>query len=216
MTVRTTAATAALAAVAALGAACSSTGEPGHTAAVDVVVVDDDGVTQTVTAAGDAVDRVTVTTATFGEEDGVDGVLELEVRGAGHERHTAAAGSDLADNAPVTLAFDPLTGSAGETLELTFTYRGSEPLGLYRNPYDAYPDGTLRGADGDLVFVLGHPDRLGGALDAFRRAAREAGARATADPLFLAVWLLALAAAAAAAVRLKGAAAPRDRDAASR
>jgi hypothetical protein len=216
---------AALAAVALLAGGCSSTGEPGHTAAVDVVVLDADGVTQTVVPAGDRFDRVTVTTATFAQLDGGDGVLQLDVRGAGEERRTAASGTDLVDNAPVTLAFAPVDGAAGETFELTFTYEGGEPLGLYRNPYDPYPDGELGGAEGDLVFVLGHADRVGGATDALGRIVREAGARATSDPLFLAVWFLALVATAVAGLRLRqagvsrrrdGRAARRDRDGASR
>lgn len=201
--------------VAGVMASCSSTGEPGHTSATDVVVLDADGVTQTVVPAGARFDRVTVTTATFGQPDGVDGLLELTVRGPEGERTTAADGADLTDNAPVTLAFEPFDAATGETFELTFRYEGQQPLGLYRNPYDPYPDGDLRGAEGDLVFVLGHADRVGGAVDAIGRVGREAGARATSDPVFLAVWLLAIAATAAALARLRERHAPPGRDGAS-
>lgn len=183
--------------------ACSSTGEPGHTAAIDVVRVDGTGVTQTVVPAGDGFDRITVTTATFGTPDGVDGTLELTVRGAGEERAAAAAGADIADNAPLTLAFAPIEGSAERTFTLHFTYAGEEPLALYRNPFDPYPDGELSPADGDLVFALGHADRVGGAVAALGRASREAAAIAGGDPLFLAVWVLGLATLAVAGVLLR-------------
>lgn len=192
-----------LAILAALGGACSSTGEPGHTAAVDVVRVDADGVTQTVVPMADGFDRVTVTTATFGDSDGVDGTLELEVAGPGGERRAAARGTDLADNAPLTLAFEPFEASADRTFELTFRYAGEAPVALYRNPFDPYGDGELRPAGGDLVFSLGHADRVGGATSALGRVVRETSAIATGDPWFLAVWALALAGLVAAGVRLR-------------
>ncbi len=152
--------------------------------------VDAAGLTQTVVPAVDGLSRVTVTTATFGETDGVDGVLELTVRAGDVERTTAAAGADLVDNAPVTLAFEPIPDSAGETVELTFRYAGAEPLALYLDPYDAYADGALTGG-GDLTFSLGHRDRVGGALSAAGRVVADAGDRATSDPAFLVVWLAA-------------------------
>ena len=185
----------------ALAGACASTGEPAQTAATDVRTVTDEGLTQTVVPAADGLSQVTVTTATFGELDGVDGVLELTVRGAGEERVTAAAGADLADNAPVTLAFDPLGAVAGETVELTFRYAGTEPLALYVDPYDAYPDGELRPDGGDLAFTLGHADRVGGAVSALGRTASETADAATSDVAFLVVWLLALLGAGSLVVR---------------
>ena len=184
-----------------LAAACASTGEPAQTAATDVRTVTEDGLTQTVVPATDGLTQVTVTTATFGELDGVDGVLQLTVAGAGEERVTAASGADLADNAPVTLAFDPLGASAGETVELTFRYAGAEPLALYVDPYDAYAHGELRPGGGDLAFTLGHADRVGGALEALGRTASETADAATSDVAFLVVWLLALAGAGALVVR---------------
>lgn len=200
--------------------ACSSTGEPGHTAAVDVVRVEDDGITQTVVPAGDGFDRVTVTVATFGEVDGVDGTLELTVAGAGEERRAAAEGADLVDNTPLTLAFAPVDDAAGRTFAMTFRYEGAEPLALYRNPYDPYRDGSLEDEDGDLVFTLGHADRIGGAVAATGRSAREAAHLAGADPGFLVLWLGGLGALAGAALALsrRGGAhrAPRDRAAGSR
>lgn len=208
--------TPALVVLAALLAACSATGEPGHTAAVDVVRVGADGLTQTVVPATDGFDRITVTVATFGEPDGVDGVLELEIAGAGEVRRAAAAGDDLGDNVPVTLAFEPFTDAAGRTFEATFRYAGERPVALYRNPYDPYPDGELRPAAGDLVFTLGHADRVGGSVAAVGRAAREAAGVATGDPFFLALWLGGLVALAAAAAVLRRRDVRRDRAAASR
>lgn len=188
--------------------ACSSTGEPGHTAAIDVVAVTGEGVTQTVTAVSGTFDRVTVTTATYGR-DGVDGRLELAVAPAAPGdvgsvvRRAAARGRDIGDNAPLTFAFEPLDASGGETFALTFTYAGAEPVALYRNPHDPYPDGELVDAGGDLVFSLGHADRAGGAVAALGRTAREAAAVATADPWFLTVWVLGLTALVVAGVRLR-------------
>lgn len=205
MTVWSTGVRGVLAAAALAGGlgACAVTGEPAQTAAVEPVEVDLDGLSQTVVPAGDGFSQVTVTTATFGEDDGVDGVLQLEVTGAGTERRTAAAGADLADNAPVTLSFAPVTGSAGERFTLTFTYAGTEPLALYANPHDPYPDGHLLGGAGDLVFVLGHDDRLAGAVDALARLAGEAARTAAGDRAFLAVWALSLAAATAVTLRFR-------------
>ncbi|MBW3620553.1 MAG: hypothetical protein KY461_09925 [Actinobacteria bacterium] len=200
----------------ALAAACSSTGEPGHTSAIDVVPVDAAGVSQTVVPATDGFDRVTVTTATFGRDGGVDGVLTLTVTGAGEERTAAAAGGDIPDNGPVTLAFPPVAGSAGRPFTLGFRYQGAHPLALYRNPFDPYADGELRPAGGDLVFSLGHADRVGGAVSALGRSAREAATTAGRDPVFLSVWVLALLAVAGAGVRLRAADRSAGRDAASR
>jgi hypothetical protein len=134
---------------------------------------------------------------------GVDGVLQLQVSGAGTERLTAAGPADLADNTPVTLAFAPIEDSAGETFTLTFTYAGARPLALYANPYDPYLDGGLVDRDGDLVFVLGHADRVGGTLDALGRVAGETADRATSDLAFLVVWLLLVAGAGALVVRTR-------------
>lgn len=186
-----------------LAPACSSTGEPAQTAATDVVVVDADGVTQTVVPATDGLAQVTVTTATFGEADGVDGVLELTVRAPGGVRTAAAAGADLRDNAPVTLAFEPLPGTAGRVVELHLRYAGREPLGLYVDPHDPYPDGRLAPGGGDLTFVLGHADRVAGAGRALARVVGEVGDKATGDPVFLAVWLLALAGAGVVTLRAR-------------
>lgn len=186
-----------------LGTACASTGEPAQTSAVDVVRVAADGVSQTVVPAADGFSHVTVTTATYGEDGGVDGVLQLQVSGAGTERLTAAGAADLGDNAPVTLGFAPIEDSAGETFTLTFSYAGTRPLALYANPYDPYPDGDLVDRDGDLVFVLGHADRVRGTLDALRRVAGETSDRATSDPAFLVVWLLLVAGAGALVVRTR-------------
>lgn len=189
-------------------AGCSSTGEPGHTAAIDVVPVDQAGVTQTVEAVSASFDRVTVTTATYGR-DGVDGRLELVVTPAdaevagGATRRAAARGADIRDNAALTFVFEPIDASAGKRFALTFSYAGEEPVALYRNPHDPYADGALVDAGGDLVFTLGHGDRVGGAASALARAAREASTIATGDPAFLAVWLLGLAGLAGAAVRLR-------------
>lgn len=198
-----------------LAGACSSTGEPGHTAAIDVVRVDAVGVTQTVVPATDGFDRVTVTTATFGRDAGVDGVLALTVTGAGEERTAAAAGHDLIDNGPVTLAFPPVPDSAGRPFTLAFRYEGEHPLALYRNPFDPYADGQLQPAGGDLVFSLGHADRVDGAVTAIGRTTREAAETAGRDPAFLVVWGLAILAVAGAGVRLRRADA-HGRDAASR
>lgn len=206
---------AAVALVASVSVGCSSTGEPGHTAAIDAVRVDADGLTQTVVPAGDGFDRVTVTTATFGAPDGVDGVLEVVVAGAGEERRAAAAGSDIPDNGPVTFAFRPFPRSAGRTFTLTFTYTGEQPVALYRNPFDPYPDGELAPADGDLVFALGHADRVGGAVAALGRVARDTAAVARADPVFLVLWLVAIAAVAVGGLRLRSGDARRRRGGAS-
>ena len=207
---------AAAALLGALAAACSSTGEPGHTSAIDVVPVDAAGVTQTVVPATDGFDRVTVTTATFGRDGGVDGTLTLNVTGAGEERTAAAAGRDIPDNGSLTLSFPPIAGSAGRPFTLDLRYEGAQPLALYRNPHDPYGDGELRPAGGDLVFSLGHADRVGGAVSALGRTGREAAATAGRDPAFLAVWALALLAVAGAGVRLRAAEGSRGRDAASR
>lgn len=182
-------------AVAAAGvlAACSTTGEPVQTAAVAVRQVTAEGLTQTVVPAVDGFDRVTVHTATYGEVDGVDGTLVLDIRAGDETRTTAAAGADLVDNAPITLTFDPIDGSGGETVELTFTYAGQEPVALYVNPHDGYLDGELTPGGGDLTFSLGHRDRVGGALDAAGRVVAETTDKATGDPAFLVVWLVALA-----------------------
>lgn len=187
--------------VVALTAGCATTGEPAQTAATEVRRVDGTGPVQTVVPRADGLSQVTVTTATFGEPDGVDGVLELAVVGAGQRRLTAADGSDLRDNAPVTLAFPPLADSAGETIELRFRYAGDEPLGLYAAPSDPYPDGRLADGTGDLAFTLGHADRVGGMLAALGRTATETIGNATSDVAFLVVWLLALAAATAGIIR---------------
>jgi hypothetical protein len=189
----------ALAVAAVVATGCASTGEPAQTAAVEARPVDADGLSQTVVPAADGFSRVTVTTATFGATE-VDGLLELTVAGAGVERRAAAAGADLRDNAPVTFAFPPVPEAAGERFTLTFTYRGRGPLALYANPHDPYRDGALADGDGDLVFVLGHADRLAGAADALGRVADEAGDKAGSDLPFTAVWLALLAAAAALAV----------------
>lgn len=202
--------------VAALAGACSATGEPGHTSAVDVVRVDAGGVTQTVVPAADGFDRVTVTTATFGRDAGVDGTLELTVTGAAEERTAAAAGPDLVDNGPVTLAFAPVAASADRTFTLAFRYEGQHPLALYRNPFDPYEDGELRPAGGDLVFTVGHADRVGGAVTALGRVAREAATTAGRDPAFLVLWLVAIVAVAVTGVRLRAPRGSRDLDAASR
>lgn len=185
-----------------LATACATTGEPAQTSAVDVVPIDAAGVSQTVVPAADGFSRVTVIPATYGES-GVDGVLQLQVAGAGTERLTAAGGADLVDNTPVTLSFTPVDGSAGETFVLTFTYAGTRPVALYANPFDPYPDGDLVDRDGDLAFVLGHSDRVGGTVDALGRVARETTDRATSDLAFLTVWLLLIVGAGALVVRTR-------------
>lgn len=179
----------------ALLAACSTTGEPSQSAATAVRPVTASGLTQTVVPAVDGFDRVTVHTATYGELDGVDGILVLEVRQGSEVRATAADGADLVDNHPVTLTFEALPDSGGEVAELTFRYEGTEPLALYIDPYDAYAAGSLIPGPGDLTFTLGHDDRLGGAIDAGGRVVREAGDKATSDLPFLLVWVASLVAA---------------------
>lgn len=180
-------------------AGCRSTGEPVQGSAIDARPVTDDGLAQTVEPVGDGFSRVTVWTATFAH-DSVEGVLRVRVIGAGEQREALVDAAQLGDNEPVTFVFPPIEDSGGEPFTLVFTYDGPDRVGLWANPHDPYPAGSLDPGPGDLSFELGHASRMGGALDALRRVPGEIADRATRDPWFLTAWVLGLVALTAAAV----------------
>ena len=182
-----------------LAGGCRSTGEPVQGSSTEVRAVTDAGLTQTVVPRGDGFSRVTLTVATYGES-AISGVLELNVTGGEQTRQSLVDAATLADNAPVTFVFPPVAHSAGARFRLHLTYRGPDQVGVYVNPHDPYPDGRLEPGGGDLAFVLGHASRVSGTVDALGRIPGEVATRATADPAFLAIWLLALVAAVAGAV----------------
>ena len=179
-------------------AGCRSAGEPVQGASTEVRALTPGGLTQTVVPSGNGFSRVTVTVATYGEP-AVQGVLRLAVTGASTSREVLVDAGTLTDNEPVTFVFPPVADSAGQPFALHLAYQGPDQLGVYVDPYDPYADGELTPGGGDLAFVLGHASRLSGAAAALRRAPGEVATRATSDPLFLAVWLLAVVAAVAAA-----------------
>lgn len=181
------------AAMASLVTGCAVTGEPQQVSSREVRVVDGAGLTQTFVPRGDRLSTLTVWTATF-ERPGVDGVLRVDVEGAGERRTALLDGRDLVDNARATFVFPPVDDAAGETFAATFTYEGREPVGLYVNPHDPYAEGALDPGGGDLAFLVGHAGRLSGTAGALARVPAEAAEIAGRDPAFVAIWIAALVA----------------------
>lgn len=181
--------------------ACASTGEPVQNSATEPrrIEAGSPPLTQTFVPRGARVGRLTVWTATYGHPS-PQATLVLELEGAGTRRTARVAGPAIADNARTTFAFPPVPRAAGRSFTATFRATGTDPVGLYVNPHDPYPEGTLRPGPGDLAFEVGHADRVGGAVAALARTTREAAGRIGADPLFAGVWALGLAAAAALAL----------------
>lgn len=194
-----------------LGGACAYTGEPQQPGFTEVLRLDDgDRVTQTFVPRGGPLGRVDLLVGTYAVED-PDGVLTVRLRGAGQERTAAVGGEDIVDAAWLRMEVPPVEGAAGERFAATFRWQGSDPLAVFVNPNDPYPDGELLDGAGDLAFRVGHHGRVAGALAAGGRVVSEFAGRLRSDPPFAIVWALALAAGTGWLVRSlwRGAAAPQ-------
>ena len=194
---------AAIVAALACSSACAASGEPAQTSHTEVRELGQVPLTQTFVPRGDRLDRVSVLVATH-EVAAPDGTLCVRIEGAGTTRDAVCrAGASLVDNQWTTLSFEPIAGAAGVTFSASFTYDGRDRVSLYANPNDPYRDGELTPGPGDLAFEVGHAGRVVEGARALGRVAREFGGRLGGDPVFTALWLLALAATAAAALRTR-------------
>ena len=181
---------------------CATTGEPvqpSHTEARPLT----EPLQQTFVPAGDRLSTVAVLVATYGV-NGPDGVLRMNLAGAGQQREAFVELSEVDDGTWVRLVVPPIEQAAGERFTATFRYEGRQPVALLANPHDPYAQGQLRPGGGDLAFEIGHAGRLAGLIGALRRIAGDFGANLARDPLFATLWavsLLAGTALFAAAVR---------------
>ncbi|HEX2028330.1 MAG TPA: hypothetical protein VHF25_10065, partial [Nitriliruptorales bacterium] len=180
---------------------CAYTGEPQQPGFTEVLRLEGgDRLTQSFVPRGNPLGRLDLLVGTYGVAQ-PDGVLTLRLSGAGQVRRAVVGGADIADAAWLALTFPPVEGAARERFAATVGWEGSDPLALFLNPNDPYPDGELLGRDGDLAFRVGHHGRVGGAVDAGGRVATEFAGRLRDDRPFTVVWTLTLAAGGAWLVR---------------
>lgn len=187
-----------------LAGSCAGTGELVQNSSTRPVPVPETGLTQTFVARADRLSRVTVTTATYGVDD-PNAILHLTiVRDDGETREALLGPEGLDDIAAARFVFPWFEDAAGRRFAATITHRGADPVALYVNHHDPYPEGELSPGSGDLTFELGHAGRLDGALAAAGRVAGDVGGRIGDDPAFAVVWFAALVAAASGLRRRRG------------
>lgn len=177
----------------------------------------DTAIGQTFNPAGDAVQAVELQVATYAAPADPDGVLTVELRDPvdGSVLDTAqVAGADMGDSTWVRASFDTPV-AVPDVVLAEATWRGATPLALWANVplegadrssvvNDPYADGQLvrdgRPTEGDLSFRVLGAGGAGAGTSQVVEIARSAGARLADQPLFTAVWLLALVGALALAV----------------
>src|SRR5665811_1253089 len=99
---------------------CATTGEPvqpSHTEARPLT----EPLQQTFVPAGDRLSTVAVLVATYGVS-GPDGVLRMDLAGAGQQREALADLSEVEDGTWVRLIVPPIEHAAGELFTATFSY----------------------------------------------------------------------------------------------
>lgn len=206
-----------------LGVGCGRAGgEPFQPTLNGVVPLSDDPggmVAQMINPAGEAVSAVAVEVATYAAPADPDGVLTLRLRDPDGGAVLAAGevrGADLADATWAQVRFDPPVAVADLVL-LEATWSGATPLALWANTApqerdpavqdanDPYPGGSLlidgQPVEGDLVFRVQGGGGLATALRQVAEVVRSAASRATAQPLFALVWVMALTGSTIMAVR---------------
>ncbi|HUG83512.1 MAG TPA: DUF6212 domain-containing protein [Euzebya sp.] len=163
---------------------------------------------QTFNPAGRAVTAVDVHVATFAAAADPEGILTVRLHDAesGAVLDTAqVAGEDLADATWVSASFDTPV-DVGEVALLEVSWAGASPLALWANVppdgpptrvvNDPYAGGQLvvdgRAIDGDLAFRIHGTGGVPAGVAQTVEVLRSAGARLAAQPVFAALWLLAL------------------------
>lgn len=171
---------------------------------------------QTFNPVGDAVTGVDLHVATFAATADPEGVLTVELRDAdnGAVLDTAqVAGEDLADATWVRASFGTAV-PVGDVVLLEASWQGDSPLALWANTpppgpgrelvNDPYPAGQLvidgRPVEGDLAFRVHGAGGLAAGVGQAVEVARSTGARLAEEPVFTALWALALLGCAALAV----------------
>lgn len=172
-------------------AGCAITGEPTQPSHTTTRRLTDDALTQTFVARGENLAELRVLVSTLGTE-GVDGVIRLELSGAGTTRTAFAEVDRVEGSGWLAIPFPPVADASGEAFTARLSYQGTEPVALFANTFDPYRNGELSPGGGDLAFALGHSGRLSGAVDALGRVAADFAGKAVADSAFLVVWLLVL------------------------
>lgn len=162
---------------------------------------------QTLNPPRDTIARLDLSLATFGEPADPEGQLTVTLRpveGSATATTTQIGGSQITDGTWAAARFEPPVVIDGVALaEVTWT--GSTPLAVWADvpleatvgiTNDPYPAGQLvidgRPAAGDLAFRVTGGGGVRAAVDQVGQVLRTAGARLLAQPVFTALWLVAV------------------------